>query len=474
MKKSLQSYWFTKVLVLAFMLSIGLVKTNAQHTFLVKIGTWGGYFPNVFEDEKGCILAKYDFGLTRISPNGSILWKTRDKNLLSGACIRDSQYYVFPALDSEMGGFRFQAIDYKGRTVWMERENFAEVRMRTINDFIIDSARRQYIVVGDRGKVGDLKNMYYWIAGLDYRGHIRWEREWRDSGESRYFIKILKNKKTGGYMLLTQDVKDQSRKELFNVDTAGKLIERNFPEPKICKGEPYDTYWISADGFCEFGEGFLGIIGLSIGSSCTKIESGAYFYLYDYNGKVVERKRMTEENAIDGISLLPNGDVLGFYWDSILRTSIKVLNNKLETKWQAIIPNLPTSDVITGYHLTYSRDGGFIGIVSENAFLTNEYFAYVFKTDSLGNINPTEEYKEKQQPVMLQPNPANNQVRIAIPYYYGTVTVEFYTMLGEFLFNKNKSEQDMYDISSLSPGMYIVNARIEETGELRTMRLIVQ
>jgi hypothetical protein len=475
MKKLLKSYWFTKVLILVFLLSIGIIKTNAQHTFFLKIPAFNGYDPSVIEDEKGCIVAKYDFGLTRINTDGRILWQTGDIGAIKCSLIKDSNSYISPSFLTEFGGYSIQSIDYYGKQNWFKSEKFnSNLPLRNIHDFIIDSVKKQYVVVGSKSKIGDFKDFKYWIAGLDFRGNIIWESTWQDSGASRYFIKILKNRKTKGYMLLTDDFNKSGRTELFSLDTLGRLLARNFPEPKICKGEPYDTYRISRDDFCEFGEGFLGIIGISSTSPCTHLEAGAYFYVYDYTGKEVERKRMIEENSIGIINSLPNGDVLGFYSDSILRNGIKVLSNKLETKWQAIIPNLPTSDVITGYHLTYSRDGGFIGIVSENAFLTNEYFAYVFKTDSLGNINQKEEYLEKLQPLMLQPNPANNQVRIAIPYYYGTVTVEFYTMLGEFLFKKTKSEQDIYDISSLSPGMYIVKARIEETGELRTMRLIVQ
>jgi hypothetical protein len=46
-------------------------------------------------------------------------------------------------------------------------------------------------------------------------------------------------------------------------------------------------------------------------------------------------------------------------------------------------------------------------------------------------------------------------------------------MQGQFLFESNQSEQDNIDISSLSPGIYIVKAKVEETGQERTMRLFV-
>jgi hypothetical protein len=75
---------------------------------------------------------------------------------------------------------------------------------------------------------------------------------------------------------------------------------------------------------------------------------------------------------------------------------------------------------------------------------------------------------------MLQSNPAGNKVRIAIPYYYGSIYARSYDMHGVLVFEKTQDEQVPFDISSLTSGMYIVKARIQETGETRTMKLVVQ
>ncbi len=475
MDNLLKRFWFRKFLITILVVWMSLINISAQNTFFVKFPAVSGYDPAVFEDEKGCIIAKYDFGLTRLNPNGRILWQSKSKSLLNGNCIIDSQYYAFPSYATAVGGFAFQAIDYKGKTLWMEHEEITQTtRLRTIRDFILDSSRKQYIVAGGRGKYGDQKNIYYWIAGLDYRGHILWEREWRDSGASRFFIKILHNKKTGGYMLLTQDIDKLAKKELFSLDTTGKLIERHSFEPDICKDDRYDIYNLDAGEFCEFGDGFLGIIALSVNSNCTQRESGAYFYLYDHNGKIIERRKLTDENSVFRISLLPNGDILGIYFDSIYRIGVRVLNDKLVSKRQTIIKELPTIDNLVDINVIESVDGGYLGIASELTYPDDKYNVYVFKTDSFGNINPREEYKEKLEPMMLQPNPASNNVSISIPYYFGKITAEFYTLQGVLLFKKTSDSEDIYDISELSPGMYIIKASVEETGEKRTMRLVVK
>jgi hypothetical protein len=455
------------------MLSIGFNNTNAQHTFFIKIPAFSAYDPDVFEDEKGCIIAKYDYGLTRINPDGRILWQTSDKGLVKGACIADSQHYIFPSIASEMGGFAVQAIDYKGKTNWLEYEEITQTtRLRTIRDFIIDSTRKQYIVAGDRAKVEDVKNLYYWIAGLDYKGHILWEREWRDSGASRFFTKILKNKKTGGYMVLTQDFNfGLERKELFSVDSIGQLLERNYIEPNPCNINPDARNYRLKDLIVFNDTMFLVTLSTYLSSDCP-LKNGNYFYIYNANGKLI--KRLNNDWAVDLIKQTKDKKIVIGAGNFIGK-----LNTNFELEWAKEIFPEDSMALVFIEDFAQSKDGGYFGIAGGYRAINNnwsdlQYVVYVFKTDSLGNINQKEEYKEKLQPVMLQPNPANSQVRIAIPYYYGSVTVEFYNMLGVFLYKESKNEQDMYDISSLSPGLYIVKARIEETGELRTMRLIVQ
>ncbi len=473
MNRLVKNFWFNKCLITLLMLCGSLINTTAQHSFFIKITASGAYAPNVFEDEKGCIIAKYDYGLTRINPDGRILWQTSDKALVKGACIADSQHFIFPSIASEMGGFAFQAIDYKGKTLWIVQEEIMQTtRLRTIRDFIIDSARKQYIVAGDRGKVGISQNIYYWIAGLDYRGHILWEREWRDNGENRYFKKIIKNNKTRGYILLTQDVNFiLEKQELFSLDSIGQLLERSYIEPNPCNINPDSRNYRVKDLIAFNDTMFLATLSCRLSNDCP-LKEGNYFYFYNANGKLI--KRLKNAWAVDFIRQTKDKKIV-----ICAGNFIGKLNTNFELEWAKDIFPEDSMALVFIEDFAQCKDGGYLGIAGGYRAINNnwsdiQYVVYVFKTDSLGNINPKEEYIEKLQPVMLQPNPASNKVRIAIPYYYGKVTVEFYTMHGVFLFKKTKDEQDMYDISSLATGIYIVKARLEETEELRTMKLIVQ
>jgi hypothetical protein len=466
-------FWLNKFLIAIFMLCVCISNASAQHSFIIKIPSISGYFPDVFEDEKNCIVATYNYRITRISPNGRKLWQNKNTFFYKGICNKDSQNYVYSAFNSEAGGFQFLAIDYSGNIKWLQKESLSEIKLRTIFDYIIDSSKKQYVVVGNRGIVGDLENRSYWIAGLDYSGHIKWEREWKDSGKSRYLVRILQNKKTNGFMLITQDAIKSEENEFFSVDSIGQLLERNVFEPELCKDDPSHVYKLDPDDFYAYNDGFLGLVSLSVDSKCSSRESGGYFYIYNYNGKLIERKQMSFDNAIGQITVLPNGDLLGYYFDTLNRPGIRILENNFNKKWEKLLPNLPTSEYISGLKLIKTRDGGYAGIICERVYPDQDYIFNIFKTDSFGNINPKNEYSEKLQPIMLQPNPATNQVRIAIPYYFGTVTARFYSINGTFLFEKTQSEQDQFDINGLSPGVYIVRAKIEETGEERTMRLFV-
>ncbi len=146
-------------------------------------------------------------------------------------------------------------------------------------------------------------------------------------------------------------------------------------------------------------------------------------------------------------------------------------------KWAHNVLPEKDSEAVEIKKIAQSADGGYYGIADGYRILTNgdwQYIVYIFKTDSLGKINPTEEYSEKKEPMMLQPNPANDKVRIAIPYYYyGSIYARFYDVRGVLVFEKTQDEQVPFDISSLASGLYLVKARIEETGETRTMKLVI-
>jgi hypothetical protein len=116
--------------------------------------------------------------------------------------------------------------------------------------------------------------------------------------------------------------------------------------------------------------------------------------------------------------------------------------------WLVAPKELNNSSSVGIVEIGQSRDGGYYGIASGEDYVNpgiwpDSYLLYIFKTDALGQIHQTEEYSEKKQPVMLQPNPALDKVRIVIPYYYGRVYAQFYNMQGVMVFEKTQEEKSL-------------------------------
>ena len=447
-------------------MGFSLTKTKAQNTFFYECEA--SFSQDVFEDDKGCIIALTEDRIIKLSPYGTLLWEHEDYTLLNGFNIKDSQRYIFSATSSEMGGFGMASYDYRGKRIWGKYLSPLPVA-RFIEDFIHDSIRQQYIVAGDKYKVGAFGKHSYWIAGVDYRGNIIWENYWHDSMQPRYFKRIFKNRKTNGYFLLTDDQTGQYPKELINVDSLGRLINRNPLEPNPCTiiGSSSSDYTLR--GITSFNDTMF-IASIEARSSCPD-PYGTYFYLYNNQGKLIKRIYSQDANGVMH-QTIDNGLLTG------AGIYIAKLNKNFERKWAKNI--LPDKEFEAVYikKIAQSKDGGYYGIADgyraiNNNWSDRQYVVYVFKTDSNGVINQKLP-DNKLDSAMLQPNPANNKVKIVVPHYFGKVAAEFYNIHGVFLFKKMQDEQDMYDISHLSPGMYIVKAMLEETGEMRTMRLVVQ
>lgn len=462
--KSLLFNRYSIWLITAFLISYG---GYGQATFLTEIKASHVY--DVFEDDKGCLIASTREGITRINPSGNILWQRKGGSLLFGEALKDSQYYLFSARSSEFGGFGMAAYDYKGKELWSVYHSTQPVA-RSIWDFMVDTARRQNIVVGMKHEPGGSNKLYYWIAGVDFRGNIQWENIWRDSGRNRIITRVVKNTKTKGYYLLTVDENDSRNQELLNVDTLGRLLNRNFVEPNPCHKLSIFDYNLKDiipynDSLC------LATVDFGYSQFCSQ-GNGWYYYFYNSRGEMVKKIRKEWVSTLV-IQTHDKGILFGG------GTSIAKLNKELELEWSSKLYPQENNQSVEIIKIAQSRDGGYYGIAHgyknvDHPIIRYYYFAYVFKTDSLGQIHQQKEYSEKTQSMMLQPNPAQNTVRIAIPYYHGTIKARFYDIFGVFLFEQIGNERDYFDIGHLSSGMYRVEALIEETGEMRSMKLMIQ
>jgi hypothetical protein len=394
-------------------------------------------------------------GVDHVGPEGKVLWETGDINIFKGAVMPDSQSYIFAKLGSDDGGFSMIALDYRGQLKWFVNEDHSSRILSTINDFVIDSVRKQFVVVGEKGKIGDYKNSYYWIAGVDYLGKILWENSWRDSSESRWFSKVFKNSKTGGYIVLTNDNKFDRRHELMNLDSLGKLTKRAPIEPNPANGlKNYDYVLLNIDRIDD-STFFATVVEDPTNES----------YIYKYNRDLIPVVKYKSYAA--GFSRVTSEKYIAW-----ANNQIGCLDKDHNYIFIKEVYPLKDEENIIIHKLIPSRDGGFIGLAGGSNSLTNKNYQFVFKTDSLGNFSTSNVNTEKNQSIMIQPNPAQEYIRIAIPYYFGNIIAKFYNIQGKFLFEERQNEQDQFDISRLASGIYLVDAILIETGEIRRMKLI--
>jgi len=467
MKGTVKKYWCIKLIIIAqFILCLCSNQARAQHGFFLRIeDECCGYAQDIFEDEKGGILAIYDLNLHRISSTGKILWHYENSIVSKGIILKDSQQIIIAQNASEMGGFSMHSMDYRGNVIWEVEEDISSRVVRSINDFIIDSARKQYVVAGHRWKIGNYNSIQFWIAGVDWRGKILWEKYWQDIGENRSFTQIFRNNVTGGYILLTQDESVRNRKELINVDSLGLILNRNQMGPVNCEyNSDFELY--------KFKEGYFSIIYVKGG--CLDIEDGPYQYFYNGNGETIEKRKI--DFSIPFVSMiLSNNNFIGLALSGLKDENVDVVkfDNNFNVKWRkTIYSHDQTLGIVFPKKIIQSRDGGYIGIAGGNPS-NGVYVEYIFKTDSLGNIDNFDN-KEKNKPIILQPNPAQNSVRLAVPNYYGIIKADFYDVQGRLIFQSSQSELQNLDISFLASGVYIVHAHLTETGEERKMRLVVE
>jgi hypothetical protein len=170
------------------------------------------------------------------------------------------------------------SFDYRGNKIWSKYiDSFPD--SKTILDILHDTIRKQYIVAGVKQKIGVNTDEYYWIAGVDYRGEILWENYWRENSKNVHFKKIFKNTLTKGYLLTTESY-DFIAPELINVDSLGRLINRNALEPNPCNINPSPSNYTFVD-IISYDDSFF-VASASIWTSCSQIE-GEYFYFYRTN-----------------------------------------------------------------------------------------------------------------------------------------------------------------------------------------------
>ncbi len=416
---------------------------------------------DIAEDEKKCFTAIIGDVIVRLNLTGETLWENHNYwglwNIKLPTAHPDR--YDYFGVGGELGGFAMLSLDNRGnQTRYVFKDPLLEKdTSRSPGSVYFDKTRNQYIVGG--AKYSFRNPFQYWIAGFDTAGKMLWENSFYDKGKSRYFKQILPNKKNRGYLLVAGEEGESYYDEIFTTDSLGRVLTRSFVEKTDCNGSYELTLIPDIDIYNDSQ-----FIASGIRYNCNP---GLYVYILNSKGKV--DRIISTDYLINDLVPLKNGDFLTAAGNTIYR-----FNSAFKLMWKRNLFPEPMPRIIEIREVYQSRDGGFYGVAYGQTNIPYANYAYAFKTDSLGRIFNNAGYSEWQQPMMLQPNPAQGKVRIAIPWYYGTIEAQFYNLQGQFLFAQTRNEQDAFDISTLSAGMYLVKARNPATGESRTMKLMVE
>lgn len=463
MVKKLNLNFWSNNLKLLWLLSIVLClsKSQAQNTtFMYTFKNSGGY--DILEDKKNGFVFNADYSIFRINKFGNKLFEQYKPGLwmILETSSDSNSLYIF-GVSSEIGGYAFNKIDYSGKLL---EENYYSDKdnndtLITPQDVIFDEKRDQFVVCGGKNPYYSTK-YHFWIAGVDKNGKILWQNSFFDKGKFRHFSKIIPNKATGGYLLLGSDIMNNFYSEIFNTDSLGHLISRNYVDS--CYDANFLTYRMEVVDISPFQDSLFLVSGRT---SCNR---DLNYYILDKYGKT-KRKIISDFNSELFIPL-DNGNIFFAVGDYIY-----LLDQNFNLVWMR--------EKLFGEHLHFyyeihklrqSKDGGFYGIAEGIAPSGEDNLVFVFKTDRDGLIHPQNKYSEWDQPLMLIPNPASKKVRIAIPYYYGQIEAHFFDSKGNLISKQIQNDTDLFDIQHLSPGMYFVKAVILNTQESRTMKLIVE
>ena len=447
---------------------LGCYAVAAQNgTFITRIEVGGAGF-DILEDSKGCFLVFTAGEMLRLNKSGEIISRG-----MSGVSHR---HHYFPNDDRVFefsSGNSFDLDVYSLKCEFITGYPQTKLRDEIVGfyDMFYDPQRKLFIACGFYGN----KNMRYtgWVAGIDSGGNQLWTNLIPSPTNERYGVgRILPTNRRGEYVCLLEELDAGYYNELYLIDSTGNVLRKAPLDPNPGNnswGKPYDLYrstYVDEDNstpsFTNLTDSTFVMSVIPPGKS----QWDRYFYIYDQE---LNLKRKIKGGGLNQTRIADNR-MMGY-----LGNYIGIMDSEL----QDIDSIIPFKDKAGEYFdlamVRESADGGFYGVAS-GYYASDPWKTWiiVFKTDKDGNIENKEGYSEWDQPLMLQPNPAKDEVRVAIPYYFGEVESWIFDAQGNEMLYYKHNELDPIDISALAAGVYIVHARIVETGEVRKMKLVVE
>jgi hypothetical protein len=462
-KLQMKNTWFYKLKFLSLVLCLTFFQyaISQQNTFSRVYKNYGS--TDIQEDDKnGYLLTMNNANsIFRINSDGDVLWSKEISNVMSILRTENhsSKSYLFGSEDVSV-------IDNRGNYLLNKFKSQFKDSSQCLYDVVYNQERKEFVVAGGRWEIGCGTPVHFWIACVDLFGKLKWEKTWYDKDQSRFFQRIFPIKNTGGYLMLGTDWDNSEYWDITTIDSLGNIKTRHYVDGHWNYGR-WD-YSVTVYDIAPYKDSlFL----LSIYQPAPKSE----FSYFVVNQQGVRVKQIRNKPLCRHHLPLKNGNILLYEGDFLA-----MLDSNFNFIWkrEKIFGNYPNHD-ITIVKMKQSKDGGFYGIANGTSILPDGDYdsdlVFAFKTDTLGLIYENKPAKtEWDAPMMLQPNPAKNKVRITIPYYHGTIEALFYNLQGQFVESQTLLESELFDISRLSPGIYFVKGRNIETNETRTMKLVVK
>jgi len=378
---------------------------------------------------------------------------------------------------AKRGLINLYKLDHKGHFTWIT-ETLLSSEFGYKNPyfgqlgFYVDERYKQIILHGLYCLTGGLPGLgkkvkdCVWWRIIDYDGNTLYEDTFCTPELNTFAHHVLPHPQTGGYVLFCDKGNDfqfntSEKAFLIGLDSNGKRVKVNddlLP-------------WMTTDEMGAVNNGNYFVLNNNIYFTTSDIvDNQLNTFLIPINENfMIDVVKKIEFDSCDLSNFLPisSDKILAYSRWSIKYFTIYHTDGSIYKRFD--LP-LPENTFITD--LGIANDGGIYGCGWSTDKTTPWYFtAHIFKLDSNGNLNVGAKNPEIDMGLMLQPNPAQNQVYLRIPYDIGMVEATFYDMHGKKIMQSNQMSDMPINIQHLQNGLYIIKAKSLVNGVERTFKM---
>ena len=231
--------WYSKYILTLLILGFSLTKTKAQNTFFYECEA--SFSQDVFEDDKGCIIALTEDRIIKLSPYGTLLWEHEDYTLLngSGVVIVPTPEQITPGRFTKLGvGF------YQVRVVSGDcNEVSAVIEIKEPLLGVTYTVNKTDVTCNgqNNGRID--------VSGTGGTGKIMYSIS--DRSDQFFDDGIFENLAPGSYKVIIQDENGCYEPFNFKIDEPPLLfgtLQPNSLMPEICAGDKDGAFSITVAG----------------------------------------------------------------------------------------------------------------------------------------------------------------------------------------------------------------------------------